>query len=346
MYEHITPETIAEKILEGISAFDTGEGSFARTLIAPAAYEIWRTYTALEGIPDMIFPADGSGVYIDKRAADFGIFRKEGVRASAAVSFTGTDGTVVPAGKVFLTEDGLAYTLDEAAVLADGKGSGYLTAAETGAKYNVPAGGISVQQSPLSGLTGFEAGEASGGVDQESDEALIGRYYDHLRKPATSGNIYQYRQWAEEVPGVGSAKVFPLWDGPGTVKVVLAGADGAADANTVSACAAHIEEVRPIGAAVTVVSADALEITVSAKAVLDATTTPAAVQLAFRTALMDYLAEIGFEKTVIVYNRVLALLLDISGVQDVTSLTLNGGTGNLTLTGEQIPVLKGVSVGV
>ena len=48
MYESITPETIEKEILDEITAFDTREGSFARTLVAPAAYEIWKYYTALE----------------------------------------------------------------------------------------------------------------------------------------------------------------------------------------------------------------------------------------------------------------------------------------------------------
>ena len=40
MYEHITSESIQSAILAQVSAFDTGEGSFARTLVAPAAYEM------------------------------------------------------------------------------------------------------------------------------------------------------------------------------------------------------------------------------------------------------------------------------------------------------------------
>ena len=41
MYENITPESIEENILRKITEFDTREGSFARTLISPAAYEVW-----------------------------------------------------------------------------------------------------------------------------------------------------------------------------------------------------------------------------------------------------------------------------------------------------------------
>lgn len=216
MYEDVTPESIETAILSKITEFDTREGSFARTLVAPAAYELWKYYTALEGVPDMLFVSDQSGSYIDKKAADFGITRKPGAKATAAASFSGTAGTILPAGKVFLTEDGLEYLLDEQVTLSTaGDGTGTLTASAAGAEYNVAAGTVKLQQSPAAGLTSFAVGAASGGVDPETDAQLVERYYDYLRKPATSGNAYQYEQWAKSVTGVGKAKVFPLWNGKG-----------------------------------------------------------------------------------------------------------------------------------
>ena len=117
MYEDVTPESIEAEILAGITKFDTREGSFARTLISPAAYEIWKGYTALEGVPDMIFVTEQSGQYIDKKAADFGLVRKPGAKASGSITLNGRSGTVVPAGKIFLTPDGLGFTLDEQTVI-------------------------------------------------------------------------------------------------------------------------------------------------------------------------------------------------------------------------------------
>lgn len=38
------------------------------------------------------------------------------------------------------------------------------------------------------------------------------------------------------------------------------------------------------------------------------------------------------------------LLLSIPGVVDYTALTLNGGTENLTIPADTLPVLKGVTV--
>lgn len=346
MYEDVTPESIETAILSKITEFDTREGSFARTLVAPAAYELWKYYTALEGVPDMLFVSDQSGSYIDKKAADFGILRKAGVNASAVVSFTGTAGTILPAGKAFLTEDGLLYLLEGQVTLsAEGSGSGVLLAAEAGAKYNVSAGEIKLQQSPLSGLTAFSAGAASGGVDPETDAQLVERYYDYLRKPATSGNAYQYEQWAKFVTGVGKAKVFPLWNGAGTVKVVICSeSGGVAPEATVSACSEYIESVRPIGAAVTVASATALNLSVSATISLDSSASLAAVKAQFEKALAEYLKSIAFEKAEIVYARVGFLLLDIEGVADYSDLLLNGKAQNVTVESTQIPIVSGVEI--
>lgn len=346
MYENVTPETIETAILEKITEFDTREGSFARSLIAPAAYELWKYYTALEGVPNMIFVDENSGSYIDKKAADFGITRKPGAKATAAASFSGTAGTILPAGKIFLTEDGLEYLLDEQVTLSTvGGGTGTLTASAAGAEYNVAAGTVKLQQSPAAGLTSFAVGAASGGVDPETDAQLVERYYDYLRKPATSGNAYQYEQWAKSVTGVGKAKVFPLWNGAGTVKVVICSeSGGVAPEATVSACSEYIESVRPIGAAVTVASATALNLSVSATISLDSSASLAAVKAQFEKALAEYLKSIAFKKAEIVYARVGFLLLDIEGVADYSDLLLNGKAQNVTVESTQIPIVSGVEI--
>ncbi len=46
-----------------------------------------------------------------------------------------------------------------------------------------------------------------------------------MRREAVSANKQHYKQWAEELDGVGRAKVFPLWDGDGTVKIVVTDAN-------------------------------------------------------------------------------------------------------------------------
>ena len=46
----------------------------------------------------------------------------------------------------------------------------------------------------------------------------------------------------------------------------------------------------------------------------------------------------------LLYNRVLALLLNVDGVENFASLTVNGGTADVTIQAGEIPVLGEVSV--
>jgi len=342
MYEDLTVEKIKEDIISRLSTdIDTREGSFLNDMISAVAYEIWKVYQSLDAVIPIAFVDETSGEYIDKRCAEYGITRKPGTKAKVTLTLTGIDGTVVPKGKVFLTADGLQFETDEDMTITNGTATVTATAVEIGEAYNVEAGTITKQLVSISGLTSVANEEpATGGTDPETDEALVKRLYDFLQNPATSGNVAHYRQWALEVDGVGAAKVFPLWNGPGTVKVLIVGNNKEpVDSTIVANCAAHIEENRPIGATVTVESAEGLEINVSATVVIDSSTTIEKVQEEFRAALDTYLKSIAFEKYTLVYNRLAYMLLDIDGVVDYTSLTVNGGMENITIADNQVPIL-------
>ena len=177
--------------------------------------------------------------------------------------------------------------------------------------------------------------EASGGTDPETDSALLGRLLTRLREAATSGNASHYKQWALETDGVGAAKVVPLWNGAGM---------GPVDSAVTAACAAHIESVRPIGAAVTVQSVSTTAINVSAAVSVSASTTVGAVQAAFESALAEYLQSISFEQYTVPYTRIGYLLAGIDGVLDYSGLTANGGTANITIAADCVPQVGTVSI--
>ena len=219
-----------------------------------------------------------------------------------------------------MTAGGLSYALMAAVALGpEGTGRGRLEAAEAGSAYNVEAGAIDRMYVNLTGLTDYHSEAAAGGTDAESDAALLARVRERVQRPPTSGNGYQYRQWAMEVAGVGSAKVVELPGGPGTVGVTLVDSnDRAPSEEIVEAVTAHIEEERPIGAAVTVTAAGKY----------------GAV----------YYKPADDQPYTLLYNRVLALLLNVEGVENFASLTVNGGTADVTIQAGEIPVLGEVSV--
>ena len=346
MYEDYTVETIKNDIISRLSTdISTSEGSFTNDMISGVAYEIWKYYQALDAIVPIAYVDETSGEYIDKRCGEYGITRKSGSKATTTLTFSGTDNTTIESGKVFLTLDGMQFETDETVTISDGTVTVAATAVEIGEDYNVDAGTIIYQLVTVSGLTSVTNTAATGGADEETDAALVARLYDYLQNPATSGNASHYRQWALAVAGVGAAKVTPLWNGEGTVKVLIAGSDnGPVDPTIVSKCAAYIEESRPIGATVTVVSAEGLGINVSAVVDIDSSTTVTDVQTAFSTAIETYLKGIAFSKYTLVFNRIAAKLLDIDGVINFKTLTVNGGTADIEIEEDQVPVLGTVEV--
>jgi uncharacterized phage protein gp47/JayE len=345
MYEGLTPEYIKSDILDGLALADTREGSYTNLLVSPVAYEIWKLYKALDAVVPMVYVDETSGIYIDMRAAEYGVTRKAGTKATAAAAFEGMDGTAIAKGKVFMTADSLQYTLDETVTISGGEAAGRLTATEIGEKYNAPAGAIFRQVNNQTGITAVISGAAEGGADAETDKALAERFYAYLKRPPTSGNAAHYEYWAKEVDGIENVKVMPLWAGPGTVKLLVVGpgnqpVDGAA----VSKAAAHIEAARPIGADVTVASAAGLPIDVAAALSLKPSTDAAAVQGAFAQALSAYLEGLAFVDYTVVYNRIGHILMGLPGVVDFSALAVNGAAADVIVGPDEVPVVGNIVV--
>lgn len=348
MYEEMTPERIKGELLKEITTLDTREGSFTDDMAGPVAVQLYKVYQSLNAVQPIVWVNEGSGRYLDMAAEDLGIEpRKAGTKAAVTLELTGTAGFSVKAGTRFLTADNLAFvTVEDAVIPEAGMAAVPAEAEKAGAAYNVGPGEIAFQYENDNRIQKAGNPEAAqGGTDPESDASLYARIVYARQKPSTSGNKYDYERWAREVPGVGEAKCTPIWDGPGTVRVLVVDEDRQpVDVAIVEACAAHIEEVRPIGAAVTVVSASALPISAAAKVTVDGSTTLAAVQRAFSAALGKYLRSLAFEKYEVLYNRVGALLISIDGVVDYTGLTLNGKAESVAVGPEEIPALGEVTL--
>lgn len=348
MYENLTVETIKNNILSRITTdIDLREGSFTNDMISTVAYEIWKNYQALDAILPIIFVDESSGEYIDKRCTEYGITRKPGTKASAVITVTGTNGTVILKGKVFLTIEGLEFILDHDINITEGTAIGTVTAQEIGDKYNVASGMITRQFVNQSGISTVSNAMAAGGTDQESDAALVTRLYTFMQKPATSGNANQYRQWALEVPGVGDAKVFPLWDGPGTVKIVIVDANKQPASSTIiNSSLDYVETVRPIGATVTVESAVGKEIDLEAVVILAPGYNLETVSTDFTNFINNYFKSIAFTTAYVSHAKIGTLLLGTDGVIDYSDLHLNGSSANVLLLDNEIPLLDSLSLEV
>lgn len=211
------------------------------------------------------------------------------------------------------------------------------TCTTAGAAGNVKAGEINRFPVTLPGLTAVINEEAfSGGFEAESDADLLERYMEKVSRPNVSGNKYQYEEWAKEMSGVGNVQVVPLRNGAGTVKVIITNADNLpASEELVSEVQAYIDENRPVGANVTVVSAASVTINISVQLECDSKDT---IVEGIKTAVKKYLAGTAFEKSYVSYAKIGSLILSLDGVEDYSSLKVNNGTTNIPLSNGVIPI--------
>jgi uncharacterized phage protein gp47/JayE len=341
-YEDKTPDVIHAGMLENVDpAIDQREGSITHDLTMPAAVEIANAYIELDAVLALGFADTSEGTYLDMRASEHGITRKTSVKSQGSVTLTGPIGTLVPQGTRLQTATNIFFVTLADVTLTSGTATTNAEAEDGGLSGNVSAGTITaLAPGDLYGVvTATNAANFDGGADTEDDASLLKRLKDRVQEPATSGNAAHYQQWALEVAGVGDAKVYPVWNGGGTVKVVLLDTEKTSpSAQTVTDTTAYIESQRPIGATVTVIGAPETAINVTVALTLKAGATLATAQTEIETGLVDYLKTLAFVDPLVRYSRIANLILDAPSVVDYANLTVNGGATNITIADGAVAV--------
>ncbi|MDF2546153.1 MAG: baseplate J/ family protein [Anaerosolibacter sp.] len=324
--------------------YDKSEGEFFYDNTKAVAIELEGAYQDQEAISDRGFVETATGEWLDKKVAEQGLVRKPATKATCTVTITGSQGAAVNTG-IMVASDAVNFIVKESKVIdATGIVNVLVECEEYGSIGNVPVGAIKYFPVTIAGLsTVTNPAAAFNGYDGETDEELRVRYFEKVRTPATSGNKYHYRNWAKEVVGVGDARVFPLANGPGTVKVVIIDSNKTgAEPELVTDVFNHIEEVRPIGATVEVVSATEVPINVSATLIIDADNYIMNQVIAnIEGKLAEYFKVIAFNATITYVSHAVigSIILDTDGVLDYSNLTINGEAANIPITDVQVVVL-------
>lgn len=347
-YELQTKESILNRMLAEVDdSIDKRQGSIVYDMQSPAAIELELAYIELGLLLDKGFADTAYGEYLDRRVAEMGVIRKGAVKATGSITFTGTDGATIPKGSRVSTDsiDAVYFVTLEDAVISDGTATVKAEAEVGGIDGNVTASAIRLVIGDYVGVTQVtNTSPFVGGVDAESDEALLQRYLDRISKPSTSGNVYHYEQWAKEVAGILDAKVYPVWNGNGTVKVILLSSNMTAPTpEKVQEVTKHIEANRPIGAAVTVEAAAEVKINVNVTLSLDDGYEKEAVKAQVEAKLRDYLKVLAFSDPIVRYARIGTAILSIDGVLDYTDLKVNGGTSNIHIDDGSVAVVGTVT---
>lgn len=330
---------------------DKREGGVAWTLLAPVALELEKFYQDIDAVEQTAFLIDETGeytafgTYIDRRVEEYGMKRKEGGVSQVTVTLSAESDVLVPAFTQVVTGDSdpIIFETQENVMVGMAGVQVLAQSLEASARANVEPNAITAVLGDLAALVSVtNSTSGTGGFDAESDNELIARFLDNQRRQATSGNAAHYERWATEVAGIAKARVLPVWDGNGTVKVVLIGSNGqVVTPEKVAEVAAYIETQRPIGALVTVAGADALTIAVSATVVLTGDLPLADVIDDFTARFGEYLAGLDAGDRVTT-TRVGALLIGTTGVSDYSDLTLNGATDAIDITDVVMPAVGAV----
>lgn len=344
--------------------YDKRDTSPIPTALGPAAWALEGFYLSLSQVQQQAFIQTASGQSLEDLAVIAGISRYP---ASAAVRL-GVFNMAVPIGSRFSTANG-SESINFAVTAATDTANQYQLTAETpGSIGNEYTGAIL----PITAIPGLTLAQITDilvpGDDAETDDELRARLITALNQRPFGGNIASYRENILAIDGVGAVQIYPTWNGGGTVKCSVLGADFApASGQLVENVQNAIDPppnqglglgLAPIGAKVTIAAPEAVTVAVAAALTLASGHTIQQVQPLVEASLEAYLLTVrqgwgnssdGLSYAADVYlSRVTAAIVGTSGVVNATGVTLNGGTSDLILTEngqtQRVPVLGEVTL--
>lgn len=250
---------------------DLGTESFLGKTARAVAMSLLGLYKAVEDADHDSSPgASSSAAALDKWAVIFGLSdgagaygRRGPVAATGGVALlTGTPATAVGDGTPATASDGVTALETEGAVVIGGGGSVSATidAVTAGLAGNLAVDDVITFDSPPAGLTATATitTALAGGLDEESDSALLARILARLQTPPKGGVSNDYRTWCENATdsaGVAvsniRAYVYPRRSGTGTVDTIIANDDQTGQARKAStgdiaSVQAYLDSVRPV----------------------------------------------------------------------------------------------------
>lgn len=356
MFEELTFNKIMERALQQVrSDVDKRQGSIIWDALAPACSEIAEMYIELDNILKLTYAETSFDEWLDKRCREMGVHREKATFAIRLGEMYGRSNTPIdiPIGTRFSIET-INYVATER--IETGK---YRLTCEHSGKIGNHLFGRLIPIDNISGLTKAELTEVIiPGEEQETDEALYKRYVDTVNSTPFGGNIDDYKQKVRAIAGVYDCKVFPVWQGGGTVKITIINTEYKRPSDGL------IEEIQqmldpvpfnqqglglaPIGHFVTVKAVDEIPINIETNLVLKQGIEKEHVEEALNEIIKEYLLGLAREwpkeeNLIVRINQLEARVLNISDILDISDTTLNGNAANITLNSEEIPI-KGTVV--
>lgn len=354
-FEEFSADFLLERMLSRVDdTRDKREGSIIYDAQAPAAVEFSLVYMTLDWILKNMYGDTADREGLKAVAKDRAM---EAFPATQAI-VKGEFNIALPINARFNFDD-LNYMAIKFIEENQGKFYYELICEEYGEKGNVPYGKL-IPIDNINGLNhAFIVGVIKPGEEEEDAEDFRNRYYRNINTNAYGGNIDQYLDWCHAIEGVGGVKVYPVWNGGGTVKIVFT--DSKFDVPSkelIDKVQEKLDPVpnqqkgyglAPIGHLVTVKGASKVEVKVSLKVTYRDNKKIEDIEEKIKSVLNPYFLQLRKEwenekSTIIRVSKLESLILDIDRVVDVYDTKLEGFDRNGALKENEIPVLSVVTV--
>ena len=350
MYESMTSDVILDKLLSNVpDSIDKREGSVIYDALAPCSIELAQMYIELDVILNQTFADTATRTYLIKRCAERGITPYAATYVIVKAQFN----IEVPIGSRF-THNNYSYKVTEK--ISDRV---YKLQCETvGSSPNGLIGTL-IPVDYIEGLTSAVITEILiPGEDEEETETLRARYYNSLSSQSYGGNKADYIEKTNSLDGVGGTKVYPVWNGGGTVKLVIIDSNFKKPTttliNTVQTVIDPITNsgegvgLAPIGHTVTVASVEETTVNISTVITYQEGWNFEACKTYITNIVNEYFAELSkswaSENNLIVrISQLETRLLNCAGILDIASTTLNGVAENLVLLANNIPIVGDIN---
>lgn len=347
---NMTYDELLQRTLDRVTAtVDKTEGSFIYDAIAPTVVELHQCYLYINELENKVYADTATGEYLERRTAERGVNRKQAVHAIRTLTFNKD----VPIGSRWGKED-LIYTVQNGTGLNQ-YGAICNQAGAIGNRYT----GDLINIDSVEGITSAKMSEiVIAGAESETDEQLRERFFNSFNDDAFGGNIQDYKNKVGALEGVGAVKVYPAWNGAGTVKLRLLGNDDSIpNTDLIQKIQTAVDPtqnagqgvgITPIGHVVTVESAEGVKVNVALNLTFKSGSNWSSVEASVKKAIGDYLVElrkqwVNSNNLIVRIAHIESRILNITGVEDIANTTINGQANNLTLNESQVPTVGDVT---
>lgn len=353
-YDEYIFDNVMKRMLDRIpDTLDKREGSVIWDALAPAAFELENLYIELDYIRKNSFANTADREHLIRRAEERGITPLPATFATVKAKFN----REIPLYSRFNYEK-LNYFVTAFIKKSEDDYIYELRCEQEGTEGNITSGRLT----PIDDIQELRKAEIIGLLiparDIEDTEDLRTRYFESVFLEPFGGNIDDYVMKVKELAEVGGVKVYPVWQGGGTVKITII--DNKKNKPTdelVQKVQELIDPVKnhgkgmgiaPIGHTVTVVGAEEIKINLNLKLAYEKGYTWENVKDAVIRTVTDYIVDLKKEwqrkeYLTVRQSQIEARILNLAGILDITECKINGQDGNLSLKEDEIPAVGVIS---